>query len=612
MALAFPYTHISCPCSDDSRRILASKRFSLDPDLDEELQEEEKTFNPRHPRSAFSLFPPEHLLYCEECHDVKCPRCVTEEIICWYCPNCLFETPSASVKSENNRCNRNCFNCPVCTSQLITAPIGGSKDGQFILSCNYCMWTTLDIGITLEKSTNIRAQLDRIANGGKSKQPAKPDSTDPSRKSSLAREPFAPDNANGSTGHSEREDSNPLDDASRFNALRSFYKDQITSSSINDNSLSNSALDLAYSSSPSALTRLMNLYSGAGGASTTKKARQKPSIMREALTRKEGLQASSLSPSDPQQPDYMDTPSLSQLSFQHPSYLGTPTANNLASLRPMPALLRTKRSKRCSACKHILVKPEFKASSTRYRIKLIALNYLPFVTLRPLSIPSPIDNTSFSTPARSIDGSEIVLPPNKPSQYILTLRNPLFENVQVTLASPRVTPGRHAHKVTILCPQFEIGRSGDVWDDALNPGNALNKGIAPSQSGEGKEQIAGKLYEQGRNWVSVVIEIVPADLCTPVAIPVTESTEIPRIAATSTGEAREEGKETEADEDEDVIEIPVRVRLEWRVSDEDAAEGGGKKKTTSEKLLDEGDRAADDGRRELAYWMVLGIGRAAK
>jgi dynactin 4 len=42
-------------------------------------------------------------------------------------------------------------------------------------------------------------------------------------------------------------------------------------------------------------------------------------------------------------------------------------------LWPISLQLRTKRSKRCRACRHILVKPENKPTSTRFRIKMLAL-----------------------------------------------------------------------------------------------------------------------------------------------------------------------------------------------------------------------------------------------
>jgi len=568
MALAFPYLYISCPCSDASRRALSAKRTSRDVEFDRELQEEEETFDPRHPRAAFSLFPPEHLLYCEECHEIKCPRCVTEEIICWYCPSCLFETPSSMVRSEGNRCARNCFNCPICTSQLIVAPIGDAKEGPFILNCNYCMWTTLDIGIKFDKPTNIRAQLDKIANGGKPKSTTKKSTgaSDSARKSSLAQESFPEDVT--PDGHAPENVESPpmLDPTARFNALKAFYKDQITLSSASDSGLPTSALDLAYSS-PSSLARIMNLYTNIGGSSF-KKPRQKPSVMREALTVSEGLQLPKPPHFGSPPPDYIDTTTALQRSFQQPAFVGEPRACSVSELRPMPSLLRTKRSKRCAACKHILVKPEFKPTSTRYRIKLVALNYIPLVSLKPVPAPGGLR-------PNGPDGGDVALNPGQPSQWIMTLRNPLFENVRVSLGSPSMTPGRYGHKVTILCPQFEIGKNGDVWDEALN--NPLNREIMSSGGGE---QIAGKLYDQGRNWASVVIEIVPASVL------------------------REQNRELE--EDEDVIEVPIRVRLEWKASEE-----GGDEKKKRDKLLNDDAEDAEDGRRELSYWMVLGVGRVA-
>jgi dynactin-4 len=43
------------------------------------------------------------LLFCDECNHTRCPKCWTEEMIYWYCPNCLFEVPSSGVKSDRNR-----------------------------------------------------------------------------------------------------------------------------------------------------------------------------------------------------------------------------------------------------------------------------------------------------------------------------------------------------------------------------------------------------------------------------------------------------------------------------------------------------------------------------
>ncbi len=52
------------------------------------------------------------------------------------------------------------------------------------------------------------------------------------------------------------------------------------------------------------------------------------------------------------------------------SYLVIPLSSDL---QPLRTFLRTKRSKRCRTCRHILVKPEPKVISTRFRIRLLAV-----------------------------------------------------------------------------------------------------------------------------------------------------------------------------------------------------------------------------------------------
>lgn len=104
------YTYIQCPCTDTSVPAYQLPKFSTSnpsagakTDGGEEQEEEGQTFDPRAPRSNYSLYPLEHLLYCEDCHEIRCPKCALDEIVTWYCPNCLFEVPSSTVKSEGNR-----------------------------------------------------------------------------------------------------------------------------------------------------------------------------------------------------------------------------------------------------------------------------------------------------------------------------------------------------------------------------------------------------------------------------------------------------------------------------------------------------------------------------
>lgn len=98
MAPRLPYTYIQCSCSDqppaDAGSVWPTEQLDEDDD---------RTFDPRAPRSNYSLYPLEYLLYCEDCQQIRCPRCVAEETVTYFCPNCLFEVPSSNLRSEGNR-----------------------------------------------------------------------------------------------------------------------------------------------------------------------------------------------------------------------------------------------------------------------------------------------------------------------------------------------------------------------------------------------------------------------------------------------------------------------------------------------------------------------------
>ncbi len=103
MASFTPYTYIQCPCHESNSQARAADD-APSPSSDDDLAEDDDcTFDPRAPRSNYSLYPLEYLLYCDVCHQIRCPRCVFEEIVNVYCPNCLFEVASSSLKTEGNR-----------------------------------------------------------------------------------------------------------------------------------------------------------------------------------------------------------------------------------------------------------------------------------------------------------------------------------------------------------------------------------------------------------------------------------------------------------------------------------------------------------------------------
>ena len=440
-----------------------------------------------------------------------------------------------------NRCTRNCFNCPICTAPMAVNTLdadGGGAAGRWILACDYCNWTTLDIGVEFDKPTNLFAQVAKIRQGKLGRNVSK-----------------------RSTGVVGPSDADPGGDPeARFENLRAFYKSQL-SSTTSANPLMSPSGDFNYNS-PSSLARIMNLYNGTGAFG--KKTTSKPSNMRESADLSEGL-----SLVDPE----VDHATIRKM--QTRGWRGTASITQqidqaypvrfLDDLWPVPTLLRTKKAKRCRACRHILVKPEAKVQSTRYKLKLTATNYVPSMILKPLQAPSvpPLDLES--------------LPPSNPIQFLLIVTTPLVVRSKVPLAPPAQTPGRFPSKVTILCPQFEVGPNIDVWDDALGgeAGKRSSKmGKAKTGQGESEGRIAeaGKVWDVGGNWTTVVVELV----C-----------------------ARIQVEDGDLDEDEDVLEIPVFVRTEYAAEITESDPGASPGATTKEK-------------RELAYWCVLGIGRIAK
>ncbi|KAK4896198.1 hypothetical protein LTR27_005719 [Elasticomyces elasticus] len=570
MATTFPYTHYACSCSDlttSAPPSISAKRASLAP-VD---TPEDSTFNPHDPRANYALSPLDRLLFCDECEEIRCQRCYGEEIIHWYCPTCLFEVPSSAVRSDGNRCSRNCYNCPVCTAGLAVTAMpqhhfGGEHDppeDTYILQCHYCDWSSLDIGVQFNKPTKITEQLAKH------------------RKHKAA--------SNKSQQH--------LDHDEAFVNLTAFYKEQLSESGDPQNPYSSSPY-----SSPSNLARIMSLYGGLS-VNALKKTREKPQPMREARGEKEG--ALTYSVNDKVADDAV------MKSIQNSSWDETTTADQRLSsplnndaklvhdLWPVATALRTRKCRRCRACPQYLSYPDpkVKVNNLRYKIRVLALNHIPRLAIRSLQAALPLPNPSFALRAEDLQQLQPDLRPHVTQQYVLTIRNPILEPIKVTLATPSTTPGRVASRVTILCPSFTVGPAGDVWDEALSSstnsmaGGGRQAALSSLTAGESldRQPEAGKTWERTRNSTSVVIEIVPGSLSSPPSI-------VPKTQAELDAE--------ELDEGDEVLEVPVYVRAEWEVS-EDHDDAAAKKGMLKVNIDGEGGKV----KKECAFWCVLGVGR---
>ncbi|XXH05156.1 hypothetical protein Hte_011581 [Hypoxylon texense] len=610
MASFTPYTYIQCPCHESTNnqgRPADDAPSPTSQDLPDD-DDDDHTFDPRAPRSNYSLYPLEYLLYCDVCHQIRCPRCVAEELVTVYCPNCLFEVGSSSLKTEGNRCTRSCFQCPICIGPLAVQSLESTPDpslltadnpaspvppsGPWILACSYCNWNSSEIGVKFDKPQGIFSQLSKLRHGEDHHHHAKHSSA----------------TGGGDISSSKKSDdatSAPESAKARFAAMKSFYNAQNNTGSP---SAGLAGLGDYGFSSPGALSRIMNLYSGNSAASLGgggghhhhhHKAKPKSSVMREADTSSEGFRVGDLDES------------AAVAKLRRGGWRGTATREQARAqaeegarfadeLWPIPYLLRTKRSKRCPVCRHIISKPESKVGNTRWRIRLVANNSIPSISIKPLHLNSSNNHSSYSSSSAPV---ATLLKPLQPAQFLLTFKNPVFEEIKVTLATPATTPGRFASKVTVLCPQFTIDANTDTdmyLDDVLKDGDKDGGGSGSGSSSSSRRRRgadentthqaeAGKIWERGRNWVSIVVEVVPASL------------RIEEPPAILRKEGDPEPDLSPLKEDEDVLEIPMFVRLEWEgdASQDQVGTTAGKEKDTREK-------------RELAYWCAIGIGRISQ
>ncbi|QIW96310.1 hypothetical protein AMS68_001828 [Peltaster fructicola] len=425
-----------------------------------------------------------------------------------------------------------------------------TDEDAYILACQYCSWSSLDINVRFDKPTKITDQLKR------------------------ARKAQHNDHGEAADRHMSSDE--------RFTSLEAFYKEQLIASGE-----ATGGVGYGGYGSPANLSRIINLYGGISH-NALKKSQEKPAPMREALA-EEGLKTYDESTSELDIVQKMSESGWHGTTSSAQRYAAPIDFNTrmLQDLWPAPVHLKTKRGKRCRQCKQFVFRPDQRLNGPRPRLRIIAMNFIPRLSLRPLDPTRQVVNHSFLLKHEQ-PPTQPLLQPHVAQQYVLTLRNPIFETVKVTLAASATTPGRVASKVTILCPSFTIGPAGDVWDEALSTpttgaSDGSRKAAMASLTGNNesdRQPEAGKVWEQTRNSTSVVLEIVPGALAPPPSIFL-----------------KDDVKAAPVEEGDDILEVPVYVRVEWTA--ELATEG--EQKGTTERVA-----------RELAYWCVLGVGRIAK
>ncbi|KAJ2358956.1 hypothetical protein IWW50_000350 [Coemansia erecta] len=422
-----------CPCTGCMRTTDAPAEVNKQqPHLVESLKEESKApldANTQQQLAILRTWPIEKLYYCDDCSEVRCPRCVVEEPAGYHCPNCLFDVPTASVRSEKNCCARNCFQCPVCT-HVLTVVEGESSQNDggrscYTLSCAVCMWDSREIGWEFEKPTGISAQIERMRAG----EPA----------------------------------------AKEYASLLDYWRTvQRTSAAAASTAGSHSL-----TSSVSFKHRLA--AAGAHGGPTS-------------VDSLPPYNAACYVDSDAELPEGFKT-------LEDASVI--PFASDLRNKEPQRIRLHMKMSRRCRICHHILIKPEPKAQATRFKIQLMAANFLPTITL-PNALPAPKGRGLLLEHLNTTP-----LQVGSTASIVLRFANPLYTEMDVSVDAGDLD----AAQTDILAPRFTLPPFAELWeyDEDEDEDGSASPGAPTSGKGGSKR---GIIHRHG-NRIAIQLDVTP-------------------------------------------------------------------------------------------------------
>ncbi|WVO13200.1 hypothetical protein L204_100812 [Cryptococcus depauperatus] len=465
---------------------------------------------PSYPSSSASFFPIERLYFCEECDSIRCDQCVGVEVASYYCPNCLFDVPSANVRADKNRCARSCFSCPQCLSSLsiqATDPLTLSSlqeakqvpGAPYMLVCSGCKWSSRQIDWEFEKPTGIALQLQ--------KQPA------------LSED--AQDEFDALKNH--------LEGYINMSSPPTPHKTRVPSRHISHlTQMASKALHRNVPGLPTLSRRKLPPGKTAGqekfGWDELDEYKAKGSWRELGLEK--GLE------------DVTIMNGLRNAGWNGTSCLERRWDKSWQSDRmstsalPQRIPLKTKLTKRCpeANCRHLLIQPDTKG--TRMKIKMVAMNYLPVIEIgrrRRLNYDESGEARSLST-LEDLEGRKKdrqrnrhtltggvmedeeplsnPLCPGETYTFLLAFTNPLYDPIQIRLTQPHAPKRASKSKCTIniITPHFTISALKDAWayddeDEADDEGSEDAMSIATGTGmgfGAGSSSGTGTLGKKSR------------------------------------------------------------------------------------------------------------------
>ncbi|MBW0517710.1 hypothetical protein O181_057425 [Austropuccinia psidii MF-1] len=480
------------------------------------------------------------LLFCEECDAIRCDQCVSCELNCYYCPNCLFEVPSANIRSQKNRCGRNCFLCPQCRNTLsavatdppsssfqddLRTPQASIGEPPYFLYCTFCRWDSKEVGISFEKPTFLAQQLQQAES-------SPPELLEFERLKEHFELFLKSQNALSPSPSTQphRAGGGPSTSSSAQLAASLALSKEVPN-------LTKYGTQLGLSSSA---FKIRSHHSLLGSSTSMLPTNLNPDgTWREDLAPYQALfpygpkkQASAPESEQNQtrlRGNHFDPVRRDDLTVEEMVPLEKrwnevwENVERVNDLKPVRVPLRSKRTKRCPTCEHILIKPEQKAQSIRFKIKLIASNYLPLIDLQRKRLATPSKylvadrltsgvSAARKSAAASRAGTSVgnnpllgrsgevpdeVIRPDREYQFELTFVNPLYEPINVRLSIPPPKPissnldgvaPQLPYTVRLLASEFTIAAFAEVWeydedeeaegenDEAFDPNESDNVG----------------------------------------------------------------------------------------------------------------------------------------
>lgn len=157
-----------------------------------------------------------------------------------------------------------------------------------------------------------------------------------------------------------------------------------------------------------------------------------------------------------------------------------------SDLKPLRIPLQSKKSKRCPSCRHILIKPEQKAQSVRFKIKLVAANYLPAIAVTLPHAQAAIEmlkrtskSASAAAQAEEQQAAGALIAGHSYS-FHLAFTNPLYDPIQIRLAKALAPPSqtaegdaaveaaerarRNTFQIQLPSAAFPVGAFAEAWE----------------------------------------------------------------------------------------------------------------------------------------------------